>query len=133
KNPTQRWQHASGLRNALAALAAQPDLRATHLDVPKWIEWALAQPAQSRAWDDPAVGDDDPSVLIQVEAAPATQVGAAPVPPRGVGGGIPGLIPLRADLGGTAVTAAARGPAVRPPEPTRPAGGGQAGAGAPPR
>ena len=80
KNPTQRWQTAAGLRNALLAIAAQPAMRATHLDIPRWIEWALAQPTRREAWDEPSPpSNDDPSVMIEIEPAPTT-IGAAPVP-----------------------------------------------------
>jgi serine/threonine protein kinase len=79
KNPTQRWQTASGLRNALHSLAERPGLRATHLDVPRWIEWALSQPAAPQAWDEVRGGNDDPSVMISMEPQ-ETQVGNAPIP-----------------------------------------------------
>jgi serine/threonine protein kinase len=77
KNPTQRWQTAGQLRNALASLAAQPAMRVMPTDVWRWVEWALQQPARAHAWDEQP---DASSPSIVIEADPATRMGAAPAP-----------------------------------------------------
>jgi eukaryotic-like serine/threonine-protein kinase len=86
KNPAERWQTASAMRNAMSSIAEQPAMRATHLDVPRWIEWALEQPTRPEAWD-------EESKVIEIEQA-ATQIGAAPVPARAA---IPNLVTLQAN------------------------------------
>ncbi len=83
KNPTQRWQSAGHMRSAVASLAERFALRSTTQDLPRWIEWALAQPIRPQAWDDAGRGmaaEDDHSMVIEVD--PATQIGAAPMPMR---------------------------------------------------
>jgi hypothetical protein len=77
KNPTQRWQTAAQLRNALASLAAQPAMRVMPTDVWRWIEWAFQQPARAHAWDEQPA-PDAPAIVI--EADPATRMGPAPAP-----------------------------------------------------
>jgi len=82
KNPTQRWQNAAHLRQAVAGLAMQHGLRTTQQDLPRWIEWALQQPLKHTPWDDvgPAMQQqDDASLVIEMEMG-GTQVGAAPSP-----------------------------------------------------
>jgi serine/threonine protein kinase len=80
KDPARRWQTAAALRNAMTSIASQPALRATHLDVPRWIDWALAQPTRRQAWDEAL--PEEPSIEIHVNAP--TVIGAAPAPLRSV-------------------------------------------------
>jgi serine/threonine protein kinase len=94
KNPVQRWQAAGQLRNALGALADRQGMRASHLDVPRWIEWALAQPAQKQAWDEaPATSTNDDSIIIEVEQS-ATTIGHAPIPAAFAKPQVPGVTPV---------------------------------------
>ncbi len=83
KNPTERWQTAAHLRQAVTGLAMQHGLRTTTQDLPKWIAWALAQPLKRAAWDEaePSAPSDGDSMVIEVDGG-GTQVGVAPMPAR---------------------------------------------------
>jgi eukaryotic-like serine/threonine-protein kinase len=101
KNPTQRWQTAGQLRGALGALTRTPGLAASQQDLAAWLQWAFAQPAGARRWDEPAFGAaapvgaaDDPSIVIEHAAVP---VAPAPMAPPGpMSGGYVATMPLPA-------------------------------------
>jgi eukaryotic-like serine/threonine-protein kinase len=83
RNPTQRWQTAAQLRGAIDALAHRPGMGASHQDLVRWIDWAFAQPAGSRRWDERAAGAsvgmgaaDEPSIVIEMGPPPAARPGA---------------------------------------------------------
>jgi serine/threonine protein kinase len=50
RNPDERWQSAAAMRGALGVVASRPNLRATPMDLLRWIQWALeVRPSARRA------------------------------------------------------------------------------------
>ena len=77
KNPTQRWQTAAQLRNALAALAERPGLRATTLDLTRWLD-ATTAPASAPAALPQTIIAEPPTLAAASAPLPATVIDLGP-------------------------------------------------------
>lgn len=69
KDPTERFQTAAEMRDALLALCADRHINATHRETATWLSWAFSVEPNATGLQEPDPGSDTPSSLSPLDDA----------------------------------------------------------------